>query len=602
MKKKIFSKNLPKKSVLISIWFAVILLIFTSVLLYKFNIKDYPTETNQAYQHDSLFQYLKTVNNSYKNIDKKEITKISAIINDALLYNDSTLLCFSYYCKGKAFREMEQMDSAFLCYEMALGIAEGLSDDLKIANIKLALGNYYTDVDNYLQAIQCFLDACRIYEKTNSSSISSVYNGLGIVYVSLEDFEHAINYYKKALDYYEQSKDELNIAGISMNLAGCYIEINDYNRALSLLKRSERILIKLNDSIRLSNCYSNIGLLYNAQNMTDSALKYHNISLLIAENINNERLTGAAMQNIGLLFQKAGKKKQARSYFEDALKMFAKTKFTRGEISSSLSLSDLFRDEGDWEQAYQYYISYIGKRDSMMNAKMRNEIFEYQWKYDEQKRKLQISTLNQALTVKKHQTQVLIIAVVFIIVLACFIGFSLRRSVKIHKIKNALLFHQIEAKQKSTELQELKHKNELEAKNKELTTMSLQLLTQNEVFENLRSKTEKLYEEKSIDNNALRILTQLIEDNSDREKNWTQFKILFEKVHIGFFHNLKTKYPSLTENEIRICAYLKINLQAKEIAVMLNVSPATIFTNRHHIRRKLNLNKDEKLEDYLRNI
>lgn len=178
----------------------------------------------------------------------------------------------------------------------------------------------------------------------------------------------------------------------------------------------------------------------------------------------------------------------------------------------------------------------------------------------------------------------------------------MHRSVKFLKVRSELLSHQIEAKQINSELQELKYKNEVEDKNKQLATMSLQLVVQKDVFQSLSEKIEKLYHEKSIDEEAFRMMNFIIEDSADNEISWNQFKTLFEKVHVNFFTTLKSKCPSLTENELRLCAYLKINLQAKEIARMLNVSPSTIFTNRHHIRRKLCLEKDASLEDYLRKI
>ncbi|MCF8229794.1 MAG: tetratricopeptide repeat protein [Bacteroidales bacterium] len=602
MRKVNIIKYLKRNNIDWTLLIVPIIIIIVLFLYLKSINNNHSILQNQIYNPDSLYNYLHTLDTSYWNATGKDVERISDIIKTASLNNDSNLLLFSYFNKGRIYRKQQQFDSAFSAYENALEIAEEIQDEILIANIKLAQGNYYTELDDYYSALQCFTKARQTYEKFDSSQLSKVYNGLGIVYVALGDFKEAISYYKKALAIYKMQKNERSIAGIHLNLAECYIKIKDFEEALVLLKYSENLFKKLNDSIHLSNCYSYFGLMYNAQNQLDSALKYHQLSLDIAQKKGNLRLTGAAMQNIGLLYEKMGEGETAKKYYKQALNMFCETKLKRGQASSLIALSELYRDEGDWETAYNYYIEYIEKRDSIMNAEMQNKIIAYQWKINEQKRRLKMNRLAQELTSKKRQTNILILVVTFVLIIAFFISFLMHRSVKLHEMKNTLLFQQIEAKQKSAELEELKYKNEIESKNKELTALSLQLVTQNDVFENLRLKSDKLFKEKSIDENAYHVIKLLIEDTYEIENKWNQFKTLFEKVHVDFFSKLKARCPSLTENEIRLCAYIKINLQAKEIARLLNISPATIFTNRHHIRKKIGLDKGKSLEDYLRQI
>ena len=73
-------------------------------------------------------------------------------------------------------------------------------------------------------------------------------------------------------------------------------------------------------------------------------------------------------------------------------------------------------------------------------------------------------------------------------------------------------------------------------------------------------------------------------------------------MHPGFFTKLKERYSELTENDLRLCAYLRIGLRTKEIATMLTVSPASINTARYRMRKKLNLAKDESLDDLIRAV
>lgn len=73
-------------------------------------------------------------------------------------------------------------------------------------------------------------------------------------------------------------------------------------------------------------------------------------------------------------------------------------------------------------------------------------------------------------------------------------------------------------------------------------------------------------------------------------------------MHPDFFTKLKNISAELTENDLRLCAYLRIGMRAKDIASMLSVSPASVNTNRYRIRKKLGLEKDDSLDDFIRRI
>jgi DNA-binding CsgD family transcriptional regulator len=97
-------------------------------------------------------------------------------------------------------------------------------------------------------------------------------------------------------------------------------------------------------------------------------------------------------------------------------------------------------------------------------------------------------------------------------------------------------------------------------------------------------------------------LKRIIKENLNVDKDWEQFKSMFEKVNQDFFVKIKLIIPELSENELRLCAYLRINLANHEIARILNISPYTLKSNRYRIRKKLNLESRIQLEDYIRGI
>ena len=79
-------------------------------------------------------------------------------------------------------------------------------------------------------------------------------------------------------------------------------------------------------------------------------------------------------------------------------------------------------------------------------------------------------------------------------------------------------------------------------------------------------------------------------------------KLHFDSVHPDFFRKLKKLSAELTENDLRLCAYIRIGLRAKQIAEMLSVSPDSVNSNRYRLRKKFGLQRGDSLDDFIRRI
>ena len=96
-------------------------------------------------------------------------------------------------------------------------------------------------------------------------------------------------------------------------------------------------------------------------------------------------------------------------------------------------------------------------------------------------------------------------------------------------------------------------------------------------------------------NNTIKQIDFIIENNDE----WEQLKLHFDTVFSGFYDNLLSKYPTLTETELRHCMFIKLHIQTKEIARILNVDPRSVQTARYRIKKKLNLNEEQDLRSFL---
>jgi len=157
---------------------------------------------------------------------------------------------------------------------------------------------------------------------------------------------------------------------------------------------------------------------------------------------------------------------------------------------------------------------------------------------------------------------------------------------------------QLEKKQMSLEKKNLEQ--DLEVKNKELTTNVMYLLKKNEFMNDVSSRLVDLKSNlKGVNNDIVQNLIIDMQSAIDDDV-WADFEMRFEQVHNDFFKKLKVICPDLSPSHLKICAFLRLNMTTKEIASITHLSIKTIETTRTRIRKKLNLTKtDVNLVSYL---
>ena len=166
----------------------------------------------------------------------------------------------------------------------------------------------------------------------------------------------------------------------------------------------------------------------------------------------------------------------------------------------------------------------------------------------------------------------------------------------------------IEKNRKESELKELesskeiiklhndKLKSDIESKNRELATSTMNIIKKNEFLNTI--KTELINGgEKSITK-----VVNIINKNLNNTDDWKMFQEAFNNADKKFLKKVKQKHPSLTPNDLRLCAYLRLNLSSKEIAPLLNISPRSVEVKRYRLRKKMELPHDANLTNYILEI
>ena len=184
---------------------------------------------------------------------------------------------------------------------------------------------------------------------------------------------------------------------------------------------------------------------------------------------------------------------------------------------------------------------------------------------------------------------------VIIILIAGLLIFSLLFIYVFQKYK----MHRKSLEQKNTMLEIEALTRDIEYRNKELTTNVMYLLKKNEFISSISNKLKLATGDSH--NNYNRAIESIIGelDKSVAELNWEDFEVRFQKVHVGFYNKLSTKYPLLTPNDLRLCAFLKLNMTSKEITGITFQSTESLKTARYRLRKKLSLERQDNLVAFL---
>ena len=196
----------------------------------------------------------------------------------------------------------------------------------------------------------------------------------------------------------------------------------------------------------------------------------------------------------------------------------------------------------------------------------------------------------------------LVVFGILIILFVWYVFETLRNKEKVKKQLKILENKEIAARLKNEQLRNEHFQLEIDAQNKELASNALMVSEKNRLLDQLVSRIEAMRKEGNMsEKNAAELVGQIKGDLVPQD-DWIYFKLHFEKVHPDFFSKLKEVCTDLSEGELRLCAYIRIGIENKQIAQMLSVQPDTVKTSRYRIRRKLKLRQEDSLEDFLRSI
>ena len=506
--------------------------------------------------------------------DSLRVDKIIQLVN--VLYNSDPQLAETYikealrisqkinYTKGKAFAKF-QLCRVYSDYEF------GFAESLALQSLKLA-----EQIDD-------------------SILMAKVFNILGNLKDNMNEGESSSFYYKKSLGIFQRHHENKLIASIYNNLGVCYTGEHGDSISRGYLLKAIEINIQNNNLQWLAINYTNLGYEHIMIDQLEEGKSYLLLSLDLCTEKKYIRILPYVNNNLGLYYLKKGDYKKAIDYSLSALKSSREQSNSLQEKDALAQLSNAYFELYDIKKAFKYLKQVNAINDTINKHGRLKEIdlLEMRYKFEEE---LKEKELEKALAEKEHykreSTYLFIILIAIVIIVVFFFLYSYQRNRAYQKT----LDH------KNTLLEKEKLSKDLDYKNKELTTNVIYLLKKNELISTISNRLKKIHDEKTVDlsiaiNRIVADLNQSISNDS-----WEEFEIRFQEVHIGFYKRLDNKFPNLSPNELRLSAFLRLNMTTKEIANITFQSPNSIKIARYRLRKKLDVKKGENLISVLSKI
>ena len=164
------------------------------------------------------------------------------------------------------------------------------------------------------------------------------------------------------------------------------------------------------------------------------------------------------------------------------------------------------------------------------------------------------------------------------------------------KAQKELELKELESSQAIIKINNEKLRNDIENKNRELAISTMNIIKKNEFLSSI--KTELIKSDVSKNSSVVKI----IDKNLNNTDDWKMFQEAFNNADKNFLKKMKSMHSDLTPNDLRLCAYLRLNLSSKEISPLLNISPRSVEVKRYRLRKKMSLPHDANLTNYILEI
>lgn len=494
-----------------------------------------------------------------------------------------------------AQRHLGNLERSDSCNKLGLELARAIGDSVQIADVWLNNGILLCEEGNLEEGTRLFEQALQYYEAHGEKEAASLaLLNIGVVMKMLGEYDKALAYIKQSTAIEEALQQKSQLVVRYYNLADLYLEMKMNDMAYEFCRKTLSVAGEIGSKPFVAECDLLIGKYYYLEGQGSEAAQY----LQLAGDSARARSDLPLLTEV-LLWHSRNKILQnevqkAIDMAGEAESLAVELKLLQRKKEAALILSEAYEKAGNAGLALTWMKSYQVYSDSLNYQTQHDEIrkIEAKYNYDKKDRENELLRNRSSLQQQKLRNRNFItLALVTWVLLSIAIMILLSK-----RSRDAKLLYQQQQMLNLEHLRELEQ--ELDGKNRELTSKMMFLSQKNDLISRLIHRLQEIRD--TEDNTSEEILSIVNELRTDApQSSWKEFEAQFIQVHPGFYNRLFERHPDLTSYEQRICAFLRINLNTKEMASITGRSAKSIEVTRSRIRTKLKLKRDQNLSSYL---
>ncbi|MEM6965188.1 MAG: LuxR C-terminal-related transcriptional regulator [Bacteroidota bacterium] len=413
-----------------------------------------------------------------------------------------------------------------------------------------------------------------------------------------ENFNRSVERLKRALDIYTELEKKESAHIVNKELGQLLLD-SFPDQALIHFQKSLGLAEELGNEKDIHLARSNMSSAFIAMKQFETARKFCERNIELAEASDDQDFLALNHLLIGVSYKNEGKLPKA---IESAMKgkaiCEANDLVDKKQFTYQL-LKEIYNERGNITEAFEFF-----KKEKQVEAEIekRRAAKELantnaQYALDTERQEFESEKqINYYKNLAKNALLVLLGIVAIILYM-----FNVRRNLKVQLQKEELEKLRVEQMLEQEERERLKER--LEYKERELASNTMFMLQKNKMLTDLKEKISSL----KVTNDAqlrkqVKSLDRNIDLNMNFDDDWQKFKLHFEEVHPNFFEKLLRTNPSLTTNETRFCAYIRMGLSTKEIAQLMAISAGSVQKARYRLKKKLGLGKEVNLIEFIANL
>ena len=466
----------------------------------------------------------------------------------------------------------------------ALNMQNDVSDKTLIKLYRTA-GIIYKDQDSHYMALNYFYKQLELQDKIDNSESFFIYNNIGGCYYFLHNLKKAKVFWNKALRGYKvyavKKNNKIKAEGsiIYNNLAVLEKDEGNYAKALEMLKEFKLHSETFKDTLNIIMAHENLSDVYIKLKENNAAIQGLWKGIILSKKINSNYDCTSLYNKLGAIYlETIPKRDSALFYLSKSYNLSDLHGFVDVKLSSSEKLVALYNSEKNYKQAIHYLQIAKSLSEETINKENNQKVDKLEFEYSEKIQQKELLLLQK----KREIFFIVGIVLLFLSSVIILLMFKLQKSKSLKRVAE----NQLLAKK-------------LEEKNKALTNNAIQMLQTSEILQSTHKELSDLESKSGNQNN--KILSQIILDlkRNTQSFNKKEFEKLFLEIDGDFYKRLLKEYPELTKNELRLCAFMRLNLSSKEISSITQQTPHSIVVARSRLRKKINLEENKSLTNFL---